>query len=231
MASFVVCAERASWRQAGRFAEKIPGAGELRSFEDLRRQAPGQPILVYLTHPDYRRVRSLLEFLKPGTPDVVIYYATRLAPEEAAELGKLVGEMRPKHTTVVFEAKAAAASVLKHAQSPGPRRHPLARGQRIRRLRENFGLTQTELAHAVGVSLRTIQYWESSGEPSRARDVRDLEELWSVLKDSIKGADIPIWLRSANQAFNGLRPIDLLKDGKARDIVVEFRRMQSGEPV
>jgi DNA-binding transcriptional regulator YiaG len=146
-------------------------------------------------------------------------------------LGKLVGEMRPKHTTVVFEAKAAAASVLKHAQSPGPRRHPLARGQRIRRLRENFGLTQTELAHAVGVSLRTIQYWESSGEPSRARDVRDLEELWSVLKDSIKGADIPIWLRSANQAFNGLRPIDLLKDGKARDIVVEFRRMQSGEPV
>src|SRR5688572_24396067 len=103
MASFVVCAERASWQQAGRFAEKYPVGGDLRRFVDLRRHTPGRPILVYLTHPDYDRVRSLLEVLKPGTPDVVIYYATRPAPEEAAELGRLVGETRPKHTTVVFE--------------------------------------------------------------------------------------------------------------------------------
>jgi len=231
MASFVVCAERASWQQAGRFAERIPGTGELRSFEDLRRHAPGRPILVYLTHSDYDHVRSLLEVLKPGTPDVVIYYATRPAPEEAAELGRLVGETRPKHTTVVFEAKAAAASLLRHARSSSPGRDPVARGQRIRRLRENFGLTQTELAHALGVSLRTIQNWERSGEASRTRDLRDLEELWDVLKDSVKIAEIPTWLRSANDAFDGRRPIDLLKDGKARDIVVEFRRLQAGEPI
>jgi transcriptional regulator with XRE-family HTH domain len=110
-------------------------------------------------------------------------------------------------------------------------RDPVARGRRIRRLRENFGLTQTELAHALDVSLRTIQNWERSGEVSRARDLRDLEELWDVLKESVKMANVPTWLRSANDAFDGRRPIDLLKDGKARDIVVEFRRLQSGEPI
>jgi hypothetical protein len=43
---------------------------------------------------------------------VVIYYAARAAPEETARLGRLVGETRPHHTSVVFGANAAAASVL-----------------------------------------------------------------------------------------------------------------------
>jgi hypothetical protein len=51
-----------------------------------------------------------------------------------------------------------------------------------------------------------------------------------ILKESIKGADIPAWLRSKSDAFAGERPIELLKEGKARDIIVEFRRLQAGEP-
>jgi hypothetical protein len=38
------------------------------------------------------------------------------------------------------------------------------------------------------------------------------------------------WLRSESNAFARQRPIELLKDGKARDIIVEFRRLQAGEP-
>ena len=72
---------------------------------------------MFLTNTDYHRLRSLLRTLKPASPDVVIYYANRLAPEDAAQLGKLVGETRPNHTSVVFEAKAAAASVLRHSRS------------------------------------------------------------------------------------------------------------------
>lgn len=37
------------------------------------------------------------------------------------------------------------------------------------------------------------------------------EELWTILKDSLKASDIPAWLRSENDAFGGRRPIDLLK--------------------
>ena len=44
------------------------------SFEELWREIPIQSVLVYLTHPDYDYLRSLLEFLKPkGGPEVVIY--------------------------------------------------------------------------------------------------------------------------------------------------------------
>jgi DNA-binding transcriptional regulator YiaG len=226
MASVVVCAEPGSWQQAGRFADRVLGGAEIRTFEDLRRQTPVQPILVYLTHPDYDHVRSLLEILKPTSPDVVIYYAKRPAPQEAAQLGKLIGETRPNHTSVVFEAKAAAASMLQHSKTV--RRKPAP--NRTRQLRERFGLTQTELAQALGVSLRTVQNWERAVEVGRTRQLRDLEELWTILEDSAKASDIPAWLRSKNDAFGGKRPIDLLKEGKARDIIVEFRRLQAGEP-
>jgi DNA-binding transcriptional regulator YiaG len=230
MPSIVVCAEPGSWQQAGRFAQKAFGDAALKSFEALRRRAPVQPILVYLTSTNYHGLRSLLRTLKPASPDVVIYYANRLAAEEAAQLGKLVGETRPNHTSVVFEAKAAAASVLAHSESSNRRNGAASSANRARQLREHFELTQTELAHALGVSLRTVQNWERAGVAARSRQLQDLEELWSVLKESIKGSDIPAWLRSESDAFRGQRPIELLKEGKARDIIVEFRRLQAGEP-
>ena len=230
MASIVVCADPGSWKQASRFAENLLGDAELKSFEDLRRRAPVQPLLVFLTSTDYDRLRSLLRTLKPASPDVVIYYANRLAPEDAAQLGKLVGETRPSHTSVVFEAKAAVASVLGRSRSSSQANGNVSSANRTRQLREYFGLTQTELAHALGVSLRTVQNWERAGVVGSPRQLRDLEELRTVLKESIKGSDIPAWLRSESDAFAGQRPIELLKDGKARDIIVEFRRLQAGEP-
>jgi DNA-binding transcriptional regulator YiaG len=231
MVSIVVCAAPGSWQEARRFAAKALGDAELRSFEQLGRRAPVQPILVYLTHPDYDHLRSLLRILKPASPDVVIYYANRLAAGEAVQLGKLVGETRPNHTSIVFEAKAAAASMLAHSRSSAQRNGIASSANRTRQLREQFGLTQTELAHALGISLRTVQNWERAGVSGRPRQLRDLEELWTILKESIKGSDIPAWLRSESDSFASQRPIALLKEGKARDIIVEFRRLQAGEPV
>jgi DNA-binding transcriptional regulator YiaG len=155
----------------------------------------------------------------------------RLAPQDAAQLGKLVGETRPNHTSVVFEAKTAASSMLQHSRSSGRKNGAEPSGTRTRQLREHFGLTQTELAHALGVSLRTVQNWERTEASGRPRRLRDLEELWTILNESIKSSDIPAWLRSESDAFAGERPIELLKEGKARDIIIEFRRLQAGEPV
>lgn len=230
MAGIVVCAEPRSLEQAGRFAEKALEGAELRTFEDVLRSAPKQTILVYLTHPDYDHVRSLLRTLNPATPDVVIYYATDPQPEDAAQLGLLVGEVRPKHTRLVFEAEAAA-SVLRIPHRSDRIQKPIPSPGLARHLREGFGLTQREMAQALGVSLRTVQNWERNGERVHARGLRDLEELWNILREAMSRADIPAWLRSVNDTFGGRRPIDLLIGGKTRDIIVEFRRLQAGEPV
>jgi DNA-binding transcriptional regulator YiaG len=161
---------------------------------------------------------------------VVIYYAARVDSQDAVELGKLVGETRPNHTVVMFESKAAAASVLSHSRSSVDKSAPIP-SSNPKTMRELFGLTQTELSQTLGVSLRTVQNWERAGVAGKRRQFDDLEELSMVLKRTIKRSDIPLWLRSENDAFRGRRPIELLKEGKSRDIIVEFRRLQSGEPV
>ncbi len=231
MASVVVCATPRSMAKAGQFARSQLRQAKLRTFEDLFRNVPRTNVLVYLTHPDYDHVRGLLEVLKPNAPDVVIYYATRPDPEEAAELGRLVGELRPRHTAVVFEAKLAVASVL-HDAHHGFQKYRTGKSKnRVRLLREELALTQTEMAQALGVSLRTVQNWERNDQAIKGFRLRDLEELKSVLHDVIADPDLPVWLRSENEAFQGSRPIDLVIEGKSRDILAEFRRLQAGDPI
>jgi DNA-binding transcriptional regulator YiaG len=231
MASVVICAASQNLARAAVFAKSKLREAELCTFEDVFRNVPRTNVLVYLTHADYDRVRGLLKVLKPNAPDVVLYYATRPAPEEAAELGRLVGELRPRHTAVVFEAKVAVASVLS-APHHGSQKDLRAKSEnRVRLLRERFALTQTEIAHAFGVSLRTVQNWERDDQAVKGHRLRDLEELQNVLHDTIADADVPVWLRSENQIFFGRRPIDLIIEGKSRDILAEFRRLQAGDPI
>jgi len=103
------------------------------------------------------------------------------------------------------------------------------RPNRTRQLREHFGLTQTELARAIGVSLRTVQNRERTGTAGSPRQLRDLDELATVLKESIKDSNIPASLRSEKHAFAEQLSIELLKEGKARDVIGEFRCLQAGE--
>jgi len=230
MATVVVCATPLNLTRAGKFAGNTLPDAEVRTFEDLLRKTPAKPVLVYLTHPDFDHVKALLQILKPNAPDVVIYYATKPTPDEAAQLGRLVGELRPQHTTVSFEAKAAAASILR-APHHGSGTTPRKTQNRVRMLREWFGLTQTEMAHSLGMSLRSVQNWESNNTSAKGHRLRDLEELRSVLREAIARRDLPVWLRSENQAFHRRQPLELILEGKARDILAEFRRLQSGEPV
>jgi transcriptional regulator with XRE-family HTH domain len=230
MSTAVVCAMPVSLARAGQFAGRaLPGA-QVRTFADLFRETPAKPVLVYLTHPDFDHVKGLLEALKPKALHVVIYYASKLTPDEAAQLGRLVGEVRPRHTSVVFGAKAAAASILRlpHAGSGAA---PGNSESRVRLLREWFGLTQTEMAHALGMSLRSVQNWEHGNTAAKGHRLRDLEELRSVLDEIVPEPELPVWLRSENQALGGRQPVELIVQGKARDILAEFRRLQAGEPI
>jgi transcriptional regulator with XRE-family HTH domain len=230
MSSVVVCAMPVSLARAGQFAGRALPNAEVRTFADLLRKAPIEPVLVYLTHPDFDHLEGLLKTLKPNPLHVVIYYATKPTPDEAAQLGRLVGEVRPRHTAVFFDANAAAASILRlphHGRATAAGKSE----NRLRLLRERFGLTQTEMAGALGMSLRSVQNWEHGNTAAKGHRLRDLEELRSVLDEIVRGPDLPAWLRSENQAFSGRQPLELIVEGKARDILAEFRRLQAGEPM
>jgi transcriptional regulator with XRE-family HTH domain len=93
-------------------------------------------------------------------------------------------------------------------------------------------LTQSQLAVAIGVSERTVQNWEAGRVPSQAeRRLRDLTELNEAIERYIPLDQRQAWLISPNDAFAGDAPRDWIVEGRARDLLWEFRRMQVGEPV
>jgi DNA-binding XRE family transcriptional regulator len=233
MTEVVVCATSQDLAQAGQFAKKCLTNVELRTFDDIVRDIPLQPVLVYLTtfrltHPDDDHVSSLLKAMKPSAANLVIYCADHVAPEQAARLGRLIGEFRPHHTEIVFGAEAAVSAL--HMPHHGGQ-VPIPGGNRLHAMRERLGLTQLEMGRAVGVSLRTIQNWEKEVNAGRGHLLRDLQELMAILSDVLPQSDIPVWLRSENDSFGGKRPIESILDGKTRDIISEFRRLQAGEPI
>ncbi len=90
------------------------------------------------------------------------------------------------------------------------------------------GITQQELGHAVGASVRSVQNWASGDaaprgvKAERLLDVKFIvEELGSVYSEE----GIEIWLRARNRNLHGKRPIDLLTAGQIDEVVQEAQRL------
>lgn len=64
-------------------------------------------------------------------------------------------------------------------------------GSRLAALRKNAGLSQTELAKAIGVSQQTVAYWETSAVPPRSDVLPKMAKALSVRVDDILG-DAPV---------------------------------------
>lgn len=95
---------------------------------------------------------------------------------------------------------------------------------RVRYLRGDVGLTETELADATGANPRTVRRWTNSNDadfqrgPNYAQEIDDLYAVVNELRDSLTGRGIRQWLRSRNRYLKGERPIDLLRKGQFQDV-------------
>jgi len=169
-----------------------------------------------------RRLQTVVLYARRADHRIVVHWARiaeRTMPDQAefcfsaTEVARAL-KLRPR--------KGAAAA----AQSTG---HPRVD---IEGLRTALGLTQSQLALAIGVSERTVQNWEAGRvSPQAERRLRDLVEVNDALERYISADDRQTWLISPNDAFAGDAPRDWIIEGRARDLLSEFRRMQVGEPV
>lgn len=93
------------------------------------------------------------------------------------------------------------------------------------------GITQTELAHAVGASPRSVQNWASGQNTPRGKSMEkllDLRALVDLLHDSYTEEGIGIWLHSRNRNLDLQRPIDLLVEGRIDEVLDEARWVAGG---
>jgi transcriptional regulator with XRE-family HTH domain len=107
-------------------------------------------------------------------------------------------------------------------------RPPMA--QRLVELRQQAGLTQTELAAAVGVAVSNIAFWELKGTPPRGEVLPALAKALGVSVDAILGVTPPKPKPAAKGrlqiAFDAAAKLPRRQQAKVAEFVVAFVAQQ-----
>jgi transcriptional regulator with XRE-family HTH domain len=88
-------------------------------------------------------------------------------------------------------------------------------GRSLRELREDLGLTQAELGRALGFSTRWVAAQEATEtQAPEERRVMELARLYEGLCRVVQPESIKGWLLRPNQAFEGMKPLEVVERGQ-----------------
>jgi transcriptional regulator with XRE-family HTH domain len=93
------------------------------------------------------------------------------------------------------------------------------------------GITQAELAKAVGSGARAVQNWASGQNAPRgeaAKRLLDVRSVIDLLSDSYTDEGIDIWLHARNRNLEMRRPIDLITEGQLEQVLDEAKWVAGG---
>jgi DNA-binding transcriptional regulator YiaG len=83
-------------------------------------------------------------------------------------------------------------------------------------VRRKLGLTRKAFSRLTGYSERAIANWESGNAPDEPglRRIRETERFQAKLAEVVRPDEIPHWLDTPNDAFDGLKPIEVIERGE-----------------
>lgn len=208
------------------------------AFQTVTQSAPPRDlkfdvVVFYLDRPtEDAIIESALVELKSYKPSSVVFYAPHHASDFAFRIGKLAERSRFQQTEWAFNMQHLR-QLLRAKKVHFPiGETPDVGGTELVRLRKRLGLTQDEMAEAVGVTPRTLQNWEKGiGTSQLKRKMRDLVELTALMDDYISAPREEEWLSTPLAALQHKTPKELIAAGRGRDLTVEFLRLREGQPV
>jgi DNA-binding XRE family transcriptional regulator len=231
MSDILVCAEPETRDEAEAFVSKLgarPQMCSMRTFKHWEEKAKW--LLVYLKGPEpSSTLRSCLRQVSDNSTLQVVIYTHASDDHQAAELGKIIGEYRPRKTHICFDSNEVEEFFHLRARLGGKETKRVSL-ETLAGLRQELDLTQLDLASALDVTTRTVQNWEKHGNRSERR-MRDFRELYEIVFKYIGPHQIAAWMDSPNDAFQKRTPREMIREGKTRDLILEFQRLQTGEPL
>ena len=100
----------------------------------------------------------------------------------------------------------------------------------VNTVRSRLGLSRKMFSRLTGFSERAIADWESGkpvSEPGLRR-VKELDRLRDRLFSLVKEDAISEWLDSPNQAFGGLKPLEVIERGEVDRLWTMIYHLESG---
>jgi DNA-binding transcriptional regulator YiaG len=105
-------------------------------------------------------------------------------------------------------------------------------GDWVAQVRQKWGLSRKVFSRLTGFSERAIAGWES-GTPvgdSGGRRLREIARLQERLSHVVKQAHIPKWLDTPLEAFDGLKPLEVIERGEMDRLWSMIFYLESGLP-
>jgi DNA-binding transcriptional regulator YiaG len=233
----VVWADKSALPQAKHVFSQLGAPMQAVPLESSKKFPDSRIFIFYLQGPepqtDLHSALKILKSVRNKTLDLVVFYTPHHAANLAFHAGMLVGREIAGNADWAFDLRGVkqllrARNLLVHTEQ-------LECGARtldIAAVRKRIGLTQEQMAHALNVTTRTLQNWERKvGISQLSRKTRDLRELLQLMDDYVASAEERDWLNTPVSAFQNRKPIDLIAEGKLRDLIVEFQRLREGQPL
>ncbi len=105
---------------------------------------------------------------------------------------------------------------------------------KYRRLRDDFGVTQSQMQRLTGLSIRTLSALETGNKKATLDDQRRFKEL-SRLHEGLtlimQPDAIQDWLMTPNEYFDGHSPVAVIEHGEIDRIWRMILRLQDGVPL
>lgn len=99
-------------------------------------------------------------------------------------------------------------------------------------LRNRLHLNQTTFAQLIPVSVRSLATLESGKPPTEvvSRRLVELRRLINALSEVIRNEALGIWLQTPNDAFDGLKPLEVIHRGESDRLWTMIYVLRSGTP-
>jgi|SRR5580704_7052770 DNA-binding transcriptional regulator YiaG len=133
------------------------------------------------------------------------------------------------HRKKTPKAKQAGGKSKSKSKMANPRGTPL-KSQFALELRHRLNLNQSAFARLLPVSVRTLATLESGAPPTDvvARRLTEIDRLTTALAEVIKKESLGRWLQTPNEAFDGLKPIEVIDRGESDRIWSMIYFLRSG---
>jgi transcriptional regulator with XRE-family HTH domain len=196
------------------------------------RDFPAKSVLLFYLHDDTEgeKWEKIFALSHARDPQATLIYAPHHSSEWAFHWGRIAEKYRMSNA--VWACSFHHLKQLLRANDIEQAKDREGTSFDIVAARNRLGLTQRELANSLGIAVRTLQNWESGvGLGQMAKKVRDLSELFAMMDEFVLAPQETEWLKTPLSALRNRAPIDLVKEGKLRDLIVEFDRLREGQPV
>jgi DNA-binding transcriptional regulator YiaG len=208
----------------------------VRTFNVIRNrsaQSRHRSIFVIYVQDDLpeKQFAAALHNIKQVQNHRLLFYVPHHGMNLAFEIGLIVGRELGGPAEIASNLRELR-QMLQSWDAPLSHSHHPRKGIDLSDGRKRLGLTQDEMASALNVTTRTLQNWEKDiGTSQMERKTKDLWELLNFMDDYVVAREEKDWLYTANPTFKNKKPIELIVEGKLRDLIVEFGRLREGQPL